>query len=127
AKGSARSVTYFNLYDAMDANAELFLEYGGHHMAAGMSAHKDELSNIKEKLSEFAQDLPTQEEIQTIDLSISLADISIEAIKEVDQLKPFGTGNQKPLVAIHDVNVNQKRKVGEKSNHLKLLVQQDEE
>lgn len=126
AKGSARSVDYYNLYNAMNAHSDLFIQYGGHHMAAGMSANKDDLTEIQARLSEYALSLPERELIQEIDLSLALSEISIVAIKEVERLQPFGTGNKKPLVAIHDVSVNQTRQVGEKGNHLKMIVEQDD-
>jgi len=124
AKGSARSVDGFNLYKALVENEELFTRFGGHYMAAGMSAKIEQLPKIQAKLSTHAQTKTKIEAKQTIDAYTSLEDITIETIQEIEQLRPFGTANKKPVIACQDVSVLQKRRVGAEGNHLKLLVGQ---
>lgn len=126
AKGSARSTENFNLYEALAANKDLFTQFGGHQMAAGMSTKIEELPIIQENLSEYAKQIVDKGATQTIDAFCSIKDISVEAVKELENLRPFGTDNNKPLIACKNVNVSQKRKVGAEGNHLKLLVEQDE-
>jgi len=124
AKGSARSVDGFNLYKALAENEGLFTQFGGHYMAAGMSAEVEQLPTIQEKLSTYARKSTKIEPKQKIDAYTSLENISIETIQEIEQLRPFGTMNEKPVIACKDVSVEQKRRVGVDGNHLKLMVGQ---
>ena len=126
AKGSARSIEALNLYEAFIKIEDLFVQFGGHHMAAGMSAKIEQLPEIKKALSEHVKDLELTESIQQIDAYTTIEDLSIEAIKELDRLRPFGTDNQKPMIACKNVNVITHRKIGADANHLKLLIGQDE-
>ena len=126
AKGSGRSIPSINLYEALLENEELFTQFGGHHMAAGMSAEEEQLPNIQKNLSRYVSQLEITDSYQEIDAYIPIEDLSIDSIKELDQLRPFGTDNNKPIIACSDVHVLEKRKVGAEGNHLKLLVGQDD-
>lgn len=126
AKGSARSVNNLNLYQAFTEIESLFVEFGGHHMAAGMSAEVEQVPEIRKALSKYVENLDLIESYQDIDAYGTLEDLSIETIKELDHLRPFGTDNRKPIIACKKVNVVEKRKIGAEGDHLKLLVDQDD-
>ncbi len=127
AKGSARSINGFNLYEALLENEHLFTQFGGHYMAAGMSAEVEQLKEIQNELSAYAKSLETFEPVKQVDAYAALAEISTDSIQEIEQLRPFGTGNEKPIVVSEPVTIRQKRKVGADGNHLKLLIGQEEE
>ncbi len=126
AKGSARSVEGINLYEAFTEIEQLFIQFGGHEMAAGMAANADQLPVIEKELSQYLQTIPAQDIGLQVDAFASLEELSVEIIKDLNKLKPFGTGNTKPLVASLDVDLLQKRRVGGDGEHLKLLVEQNE-
>lgn len=125
AKGSARSIEGFNLYEAFTKIESLFIQFGGHYMAAGMSVKVHNLEEIQLKLSEIAVETEEVTPTKFIDAYVSLESISTDNIKGLDQLRPYGTGNKKPIIAIEDVTVLQKRRIGKDQNHLKLLVGQE--
>ena len=125
AKGSGRSIPSVNLYEALLEIEDLFTQFGGHHMAAGMSAEVDQLPYIYKGLAEYISQLETTDSYQEVDAYIPIKDLSIDSIKELDQLRPFGTDNSKPIIACTEVNVLEKRKVGAEGDHLKLLVGQE--
>lgn len=127
AKGSARSIEGFDLYIAFEQIAELFTQFGGHSMAAGMSAEVAKLPEIQTQLSKILNEMEVFELTQKIDATLPLSSINTDSIKEVMNLRPFGTGNEKPLIASEPVSVLQKRGVGVDGAHLKLLVGQDAE
>ena len=127
AKGSARSIEGVNLFEALTKIDDLFISYGGHEMAAGMTAHVDQLEAIESALSVYLDSLESKEIIQKVDAFVELADLSVERVKELEELKPFGTGNSKPLIASKEVSVRQNRTVGLEGDHLKLEVQQGEQ
>lgn len=122
AKGSARSIDGFNLYEAFTQVEELFSQFGGHYMAAGMTVEVENLSEIQLKLSEIFDKSEEVVPTKLVDAYVPLDRISTDNIKGLDQLRPYGTGNKKPLIAIEDVTVLQKRRIGKDQNHLKLLV-----
>lgn len=126
AKGSARSVEGFNLYEAFSEIENLFIQFGGHYMAAGMSAEVKHLTEIQNQLTKIWTEIDQVQATQFIDAFISLDNISTETIKDLDKLRPFGTDNNKPMIATKNVTVLQKRKIGKENNHLKLLVGQDD-
>lgn len=126
AKGSARSIEALNLYEAFFEIEELFVQFGGHHMAAGMSAKVEQLPEIRTALSELVKDLELTESFQQIDAYGTIEDLSIDAIKELNRLRPFGTDNQKAMIACKKVNVVTHRKIGADSSHLKLLIGQED-
>ena len=126
ATGSARSIETVNLYEAFSSIEHYFLQFGGHHMAAGMSAEVDQLPEIQKGLTEHVKEIASEEMTQTIDAFSSIEELSIEAIKELDKLRPFGTGNKKPVISCQEVNVVQNRKVGSDGDHLKLTVAQED-
>ena len=125
AKGSARSIEGFDLYTAFDKIAELFTQFGGHSMAAGMSTEIINLPEIQSSLSNILNEMEDIELTQKIDATLPLSAITTNSIKEVDNLRPFGTGNEKPLIASKFVSVLQKKGVGVDGAHLKLLVGQE--
>ena len=127
AKGSARSIEGFDLYVAFEQIAELFIQFGGHSMAAGMSAEVANLPEIQSQLSNILSEMEDLEGTQKIDATLPLSEISTASIKEVMNLRPFGSGNEKPFIASETVSVLQKRSVGVDGAHLKLLVGQDTE
>ncbi len=127
AKGSARSIEGINLYEAFSSIEDLFIHFGGHEMAAGMAAHIGQLPVIEEKLSEYLQKVAPKIGVQKVDAFSDLAELSVEMIKELNKLQPFGNGNERPLIVCEDVAVVQNRKVGAAGDHLKLIVEQNEQ
>ncbi|MDN6162448.1 MAG: single-stranded-DNA-specific exonuclease RecJ, partial [Atopostipes sp.] len=125
AKGSARSVPGINLFDSLNAISNQFISFGGHAMAAGMQAEIDQLGKIEEKISNQIEKIDYDTSVQKVDAFAELKELSIETIEELNRLKPFGTANTRPLIAIPDVKIAQNRTVGADNNHLKLKVSQN--
>lgn len=125
AKGSGRSVAAFNLFDALNSRRELFLHFGGHHMAAGMTLPIEKVAELRQFLSEYVY----QEEIDftqgqelVIDERLQTSEISISLIETVRKLAPFGTDNQTPNFLIDNVAIKQAKQIGGDLSHLKLVV-----
>ena len=123
AKGSARSIEGFHLYNEIAKNRDLVPHFGGHPMAAGMTLPIENVEILRQKLHEQALATMTDEQfIQKlhIDVPLDIAEISVEAIEEIAKLSPFGTEFSKPTFAIQDVKVSNMRKIGANENHLKM-------
>ncbi|GIP31404.1 single-stranded-DNA-specific exonuclease RecJ [Paenibacillus sp. J2TS4] len=128
AKGSARSIAGFDLYKALTSCSDLFEHYGGHQAAAGMSIAQERIPELKHRLEALAQECLTEQdllpEIQ-VDLCSTLEEATLDGIKQLEQLAPFGMGNPSPRVVFTGLELNQCKKMGREQQHLKLTLSQE--
>ena len=123
AKGSARSIEGFHLYNELAKNRDILPHFGGHPMAAGMTLPLEYVDELRTRLHKQATECLTEDQLIQklhIDVPIELNEISVEAIEEIRQLAPFGTEFPKPNFAIQNVKVKSMRKIGSAENHLKM-------
>lgn len=111
-KGSGRSVSRFDMHEAFTRCSDLFLGFGGHKMAAGMSILPEKLDEFKERFDALAGEglggAPAEPECK-IDAELSFADTNFELLKELEMLQPFGMGNAEPVFASPPVKVKHMR------------------
>lgn len=127
AKGSARSIPAFDLFQHCMKVRELFINFGGHAQAAGMTLPIENVKTLENKLSEFIHQELTEEDFkQEIEISgkLSLHDIHLDLVKEITKLAPFGMNNPKPVFQIDEIPT-EKRQIGAGKNHLKVLFKKD--
>lgn len=125
AKGSARSIEGFHLYNELAKNSDLLTHFGGHPVAAGLSIPIENIDRLREQL--IAQALETMTEEQfiaklAIDVPLSLDEIDVSVLESLDLLRPFGMDFAKPTYLIEEVTASSIRKIGAEKNHLKLEV-----
>ncbi|QHS22875.1 single-stranded-DNA-specific exonuclease RecJ [Virgibacillus sp. MSP4-1] len=128
AKGSARSIDAFNLFENCMEIKDRFISFGGHAQAAGMTVSLDNISRLRHDLNELANQKLSSEDFQpilTIDKQLDMGDISLEFIQEIEKLAPFGMGNPKPLFQLAEHDASEIRLIGSKQNHLKMIFQED--
>lgn len=128
-KGSGRSISSVNLYELIDSARDLTQAFGGHHMAAGLSLAQEDYPAFKQALEDEAGRM--SEEVAFIDalevdLVIDPDQATIEAIEELDQLQPFGTGNPAPVFLMEDQVLFEARQIGARKNHLKAKLEGEE-
>ncbi len=130
AKGSGRSVTQVNLFDAMSAASELFINFGGHHMAAGLSLPMDRLTDLQATLDAFVieskVDFSQGPELQ-VEAILPLAEGTIDFIQQLALLAPFGTDNPSPHFMFDQVKAVNLKQIGAGQNHLKFQLAQNDE
>lgn len=130
ARGSARSVCSLNLFETLSEFADLFIQFGGHALAAGFcfDLTKVPFEQFREKLNFFInKDLNTETlkpELK-IDVEIQSQDLTESFIKEVGRLEPFGEFNPNPVFSMTNLTLIQKKIMGAKKNHLKLFLADD--
>lgn len=127
-KGSARSVSGVNIYEALTQCADLLHEFGGHDYAAGLSlaaanvpAFRDRLDAVVGQMVAGAPDLllPAIE----IDAAVRLAEVDERFWAVLRQFEPFGPDNDQPVFqAEHLEVVGLPRTVGPEGRHLKFQV-----
>ena len=121
-KGSARSIAGVDLGALIIAAKEkgVITKGGGHTMAAGFSLTEEQIPEFKKFAGEYISkqlNNTTPHPIIDVDLSISLAAATKELCQELEQLKPFGTGNPEPTILIREVYLKKTYIIG--SGHIK--------
>jgi single-stranded-DNA-specific exonuclease len=98
-KASARSAGSLSIFDLLNDNSELFVKFGGHKAAAGLSMREENLPILKEKLNAALASIPAIERTvtHTYDIEIKPEDVTPALVKQLELLEPYGMGNEKPL------------------------------
>jgi single-stranded-DNA-specific exonuclease len=124
ATGSARSVDGFDLYKAIDACSDLLENFGGHMYAAGLTLKLENVDEFIRRFEKVVEEtiLPEQLVPQIeIDDVIHLKDIDMRFYRVMNQFRPFGPGNMKPVFATRRVfDYGTSKAVGKEKEHLKL-------
>jgi len=106
AKGSCRSISEFNMFDALTECNDLLIQFGGHSVAAGLSLKVENLSALKKRLEErIAAQLTPFDLVPKIrlDAEVSLSELNKKFIVDLEHLEPFGNGNEQPIFYINNV------------------------
>nr|WP_242585283.1 single-stranded-DNA-specific exonuclease RecJ [Enterococcus sp. DIV0242_7C1] len=127
AKGSGRSVSALNLFDALNEIRESFTHFGGHHMAAGMTLPVENISKVKEHLLNYLEvkqiDLSQGQEL-LIDETLKIEEVTLPFIQQLKILAPFGTDNPVPNFLFEDVSIEHSKQIGADKSHLKFQLVQ---
>ncbi len=120
AKGSARSITNFNIYEALQKCEDMLIHFGGHQAAAGLAVELDKLQEFKDKFNQIVKETINEENLLpevNIDAKIKFSDITPKFLRILDQFAPFGPENLRPVFLTENVELsNIPRIVG--SNHI---------
>lgn len=122
-KGSGRSIEQYSMYEEMTKCKELFLKYGGHPMAAGLSLPEENVTIFRQRLNELTT--LTDEDLQgkvVIDVPMPLDYISKELIEQLSILEPFGKSNEKPVFADRNLEILSLRILGKNQNVCRIQV-----
>ncbi len=120
-KGSGRSIESYSMFDKMNECKDLFLKFGGHPMAAGLSLKKENVDALRQSLNEKCSlsDEDLKENVY-IDVKLPLDYLSETFIEELSRLEPFGNKNEKPSFADKDVWVKKISYIGKTTKYLKF-------
>lgn len=121
AKGSGRSIEEYSMYEEMCKCQELFTKFGGHPMAAGLSLPIENIDVFRQKINALAT--LTEEELIPkirIDVPMPLDYVSMNLVRELSMLAPFGKDNAKPVFADKNISVRRITIMGKNRNVLKL-------
>ncbi len=128
AKGSARSISGFNIYEALQQCDDLLIQFGGHEAAAGVAIEIEKIPEFRIRFNKILKEKMAEKGIIPkikIDTKISLAEITPKFIRILDQFAPFGPGNMRPVFVAEDVELaNYPRIVGK--NHLLTTLKQND-
>jgi single-stranded-DNA-specific exonuclease len=126
ATGSGRSIRSFDLLAGLESCADVFLRFGGHRLAAGVTLEADRVDDLRRRLCAYANEHLGPDDLVPrlrIDAPLGLADISGEVVQALGRLGPFGTSNPKPVFRASPVDLAAPpRRL--KDRHLTLLFKQ---
>lgn len=123
AKGSARSIEGFNMYEELTENAHILPHYGGHPMAAGLSLRVEDIPTLRDNLNMQAKEGLTEDQLMpklAIDVPLSLDEIDVNVLEGLELLRPFGMDFAKPVYMLGNLSAASVRKIGAARNHMKL-------
>ena len=127
AVGSGRSVPSFHLLDALESMPDLFVKFGGHRQAAGLTLAADRLDEFKRRFSLYARDRLAVEDLCSryeIDAELELRELTPSTAREVLSLGPFGYGNPSPVLAVRGATLREPPSIL-KEKHLKFFLSKD--
>jgi single-stranded-DNA-specific exonuclease len=127
AKGSARSISNFNIYEALRKCEDLLIHFGGHQAAAGLAVEVDKLEEFRTRFNSIVKESLLEEDLLpeiNIDSKLKFSEITPKFLRILDQFSPFGPANMRPVFLSEDVKVaSNPRIVG--TNHLLVTLKQD--
>lgn len=126
---SARSVSGFNIYNALEACQEYLEQFGGHKYAAGLTIKEENYNKFKEVFERIVSQTIDKELLEqriNIDLEIKLEDVSSIFFETLKRFAPFGPENMTPVFLSKGVKAKEFRAVGDGS-HLRIVLTNIEE
>ena len=121
--GSARSVSDFDIYTAIDSCRDLLTNFGGHKFAAGLSMHLKDLPEFQRRFEEYvAAHITPEQQVPTLDIEaeVELSDMNWKMYKILQCLEPFGPGNERPLFLCRHLINNRSTRAVSDGRHLHL-------
>jgi single-stranded-DNA-specific exonuclease len=129
ARGSARSIEGCDIRAAISAHAEMLERFGGHPMAAGLSIDPERIPEFRRALSRTVREMLKETETKAtlqIDGYLSLADLSLDLVEQIERLAPFGPGNPPLALASLGLLLKSHSTIGRTGEHLRLVVEDEE-
>lgn len=125
AKGSARSVASIDIFEALKDHQDLFIAFGGHAGAAGMTLEVDKLEALSDTLSAYILDNDLDQVHKgelLLDEELDLEALTLQTLKSFESLAPYGMDHKKPVFYVKDFQVESARVMGQQGAHLKFRI-----
>jgi len=125
AVGSCRSIPGVNIHGMLMTCKDLFLRFGGHEQAAGLTMQAEFLPELRRRLNLAINencDLRCYIPQKEYDLTIRLQDVDLDMIERLDLLQPTGYGNPNPVFLTRGAHLQQAMRVGKTRTHLKVML-----
>lgn len=120
-KGSGRSIESYNMFEELNRCRDLFLKFGGHAMAVGVTMEADHVSELDRRLNVNCtlkeEDL---QEVLHIDMELPPSLVTKELLQEFALLEPCGTGNPHVLLAARNIRLKKVAVFGKKQNVIRF-------
>lgn len=123
ARGSGRSVGSVDLFHAVEQCSDMLVRFGGHAGAVGVTCEAACLGEFRERLGAVLAELPEEEFEDTGEVTavVTLDELTVETIGELERLQPFGQCNRRPMLAVRGVTARNRARVGADGAHLRFV------
>ncbi|HUI87609.1 MAG TPA: single-stranded-DNA-specific exonuclease RecJ [Anaerolineales bacterium] len=125
-RGSARSIEGLHITDAIAANKDLLISFGGHPMAAGLSLQADQFNAFKRGLGREIErqlgEILTEEPALQIDAWLALNEVDSALADSLEVLAPFGAGNPELILATRNLRLKSVKGIGRTKEHRRIVV-----
>lgn len=123
--GSARSIEAFHVTNALTRFKDYFLNYGGHHKAAGLTVPADKFQAFKQEFTAYANDVLQDEDlipVLEIDAVIDIDQVHKNNVALIQEIGPFGEANPEPVFVLENTRVRELILMSA-GKHLKLVLE----
>lgn len=126
ARGSARSIEGVNIVQILKKAEDLLEEYGGHKMAAGFSLKTELIPELDKRLQEIMEnyDSDTLTPVIRVDAKMNLGDVKESLFLDIENLRPYGSGNPEPIFEFENLSVEKIKNIGKLGKHVNLTLKQ---
>lgn len=125
AKGSARSIDGFDIFEALSRFTPLYEKFGGHEQAAGLTVPMANFAEFQSSLKQYCSET-LEEHLLTpafkIDEVVQVSEVSYGFLDELAHLEPYGMGNPKPVFEIIGVEIQKKVLLGKNKEFTKFEI-----
>jgi len=124
--GSGRSIPEFDIAKSLNECSDLFINFGGHKAAAGLTIDKENIQKFREQFNNIACSKLSDEDIipkVLVDLETTESLLSLENVEELSLMEPLGQDNLPPLISLRNVSLKgEPRLIGSNNEHLKFNI-----
>lgn len=110
-KASCRSAGELNIFELLDQCKDLFIKFGGHKAAAGLSMKAENFNAFKKRMHDLLKPVPAplRTKTRTFDVEVGIEEITAHLVKDLDKLEPFGPGHEKPVFRMKNAVISSYR------------------
>jgi len=122
---SLRSPPCYHVTEGLTRCSDLLEQFGGHAQAAGCTLKQKHWGELCRRMVEDVRERTDADALQptlTIDAELRLEDISLDLLRTLARLEPYGEGNREPLFLLRDVSLDLPRCIGRERNHLQCTI-----
>lgn len=107
-KGSGRSISSFNLFEALSHSGNLLQKFGGHSLAAGLTVEESKIEEFTKSINQYADSIMKENDFTPqifIDDVLYSEDLNIDTVNQLKMLEPFGMGNPVPVFMVEKAKI----------------------
>lgn len=117
--GSGRSIKGFSLFEALGAVSHLTNRFGGHELAAGVGLDEQNIESFRKEINEYAKQITVPFASLKLDCKLNPKALSLDLVRALEPLKPYGVGNPTPLFGIYNVKIDRITSIGQ-GKHIRI-------